>query len=71
MDAIGILTAGGDCPGLNAVVRGVVVRAARHGIETVGILNGWDGLMPGSSWVPSNVIRLASNSAGSTELSAV
>jgi phosphofructokinase-like protein len=45
---IGVLTAGGDCPGLNAVIRGVVVRAAQHGIEVVGIRNGWDGLMEGN-----------------------
>jgi len=44
---VGILTAGGDCPGLNAVVRAVVARSAQHGIEVVGILNGWEGLMDG------------------------
>ena len=44
--AIGILTAGGDCPGLNAVIRAVTVRAVEHhGLRVVGILNGWDGLM--------------------------
>ena len=42
---IGVLTAGGDCPGLNAVIRAVVSRAAERGIEAVGIQNGWDGLM--------------------------
>ncbi|HEU0337164.1 MAG TPA: ATP-dependent 6-phosphofructokinase [Gaiellaceae bacterium] len=48
MDVVGVLTGGGDCPGLNAVVRGVVARAtARHGVEVVGILDGWDGLMDG------------------------
>ncbi len=44
---LGILTAGGDCPGLNAVVRAVVARSERHGIEVVGIQNGWEGLMDG------------------------
>ena len=45
---LGVLTAGGDCPGLNAVIRAVVSRAVvTHGIEVVGILNGWDGLMEG------------------------
>ena len=44
---IGLLTAGGDCPGLNAVIRGVVARARQHGAEVVGILDGWDGLMEG------------------------
>ena len=41
------MTAGGDCPGLNAVVRAVVARSTRHGIEVVGILDGWEGLMDG------------------------
>ena len=44
---IGLLTAGGDCPGLNAVIRGVVARARGHGVDVVGILEGWDGLMEG------------------------
>jgi len=42
---IGLLTAGGDCPGLNAVIRGVVGRADERGEEVLGILNGWEGLM--------------------------
>jgi len=48
MSVIGVLTAGGDCPGLNAVIRGVVSRAhENHGAEVVGIMNGWEGLMDG------------------------
>ena len=42
---IGILTAGGDCPGLNAVVRAVSKNALNHGIEVFGIRNGLDGLV--------------------------
>ncbi|CAB4692855.1 MAG: ATP-dependent 6-phosphofructokinase [Actinobacteria bacterium] len=42
---IGVLTGGGDCPGLNAVIRGVVARAERLGHQSVGILHGWDGLL--------------------------
>ncbi len=42
---IGILTSGGDCAGLNAVIRAVVHSAAHLGWETVGILNGTAGLM--------------------------
>jgi 6-phosphofructokinase 1 len=50
MSVIGVLTAGGDCPGLNAVIRGVVARAVeRRGDEVVGILNGWEGLMDGDT----------------------
>ena len=45
MGVIGVLTAGGDCPGLNAAIRGVVGRAIEHDIEVVGIENGWEGLM--------------------------
>jgi 6-phosphofructokinase 1 len=45
MGVIGVLTAGGDCPGLNAVIRGVVGRAVEHDLEVVGIENGWQGLM--------------------------
>jgi ATP-dependent phosphofructokinase / diphosphate-dependent phosphofructokinase len=48
MKALGILTAGGDCPGLNAVIRGVVARAVgSHDLEVVGVLDGWQGLMEG------------------------
>jgi len=48
MKVLGVLTGGGDCPGLNAVIRGVVVRATEtHGAEVVGIENGWQGLMEG------------------------
>ena len=42
---IGILTSGGDCAGLNAVIRAAVHRAALLGWETVGILNGTAGLL--------------------------
>ncbi len=43
---IGILTGGGDCPGLNAVIRAVVRRAIMHGgYELIGIKSGWRGLL--------------------------
>ncbi|HAH21409.1 MAG: pyrophosphate--fructose-6-phosphate 1-phosphotransferase [Omnitrophica WOR_2 bacterium GWF2_43_52] len=42
---IGILTGGGDCPGLNAVIRAVVRKAINEGYEVVGIKNGWKGLI--------------------------
>jgi ATP-dependent phosphofructokinase / diphosphate-dependent phosphofructokinase len=44
---IGILTGGGDCPGLNAVIRGVVRRAQSFSWEVLGIRNGWLGLIDG------------------------
>ena len=42
---IGILTGGGDCPGLNPVIRAVVRKAFNEGYEVVGIKNGWKGLL--------------------------
>jgi 6-phosphofructokinase 1 len=48
---IAILTGGGDCPGLNAVIRGVVRAAVlEHGWEVIGIEDGYDGLLGTSSW---------------------
>jgi 6-phosphofructokinase len=44
---IGILTGGGDCPGLNAVIRAVVRRALHDDTEILGIKNGWRGLVEG------------------------
>jgi 6-phosphofructokinase 1 len=44
---IGILSGGGDCPGLNAVIRAVVRRADAAGWDCVGILEGWRGLTEG------------------------
>ncbi len=41
---IGILTGGGDVPGLNSVIKGVTYRCAEHGIEVIGIRRGWEGL---------------------------
>lgn len=42
---IGILTGGGDCPGLNAVIRAIVRRAEMLGYHVLGIKNGWLGLV--------------------------
>ncbi len=44
---VGILTGGGDCPGLNAVIRAVVRRSDAAGWDCVGILEGWRGLVEG------------------------
>jgi 6-phosphofructokinase 1 len=44
-ERIGILTGGGDCPGLNAAIRAVVRRALGAGAEVLGIKNGWRGLV--------------------------
>jgi hypothetical protein len=42
---IGIITGGGDCPGLNAVIRAVAKAAAMRGCETLGIRGGYEGLL--------------------------
>ncbi len=44
---IGVLTGGGDCPGLNAVIRAVVRRSTDRGHEMVGVRDGWKGLTDG------------------------
>ena len=45
---IGVLTSGGDAPGMNAVIRAVVRTAGKAGVETVGIMEGYQGLMDGN-----------------------
>jgi len=45
MAKIGILTGGGDCPGLNPVIRAVVRKGVNEGYEIIGIKNGWKGLI--------------------------
>jgi 6-phosphofructokinase 1 len=47
MKTIGVLTGGGDCPGLNAVIRAVVRSGIKYEYETIGIRNGWLGLIDG------------------------
>ena len=44
---IGVLTGGGDCPGLNAVIQAIVVRAEQYGFEVWGIEDGYKGLIEG------------------------
>jgi len=44
---MGVLTGGGDCPGLNAVIRAVVKKGVRSGDSIFGIKNGWSGLING------------------------
>ena len=45
MSKIGILTGGGDCPGLNPVIRAVVRKGFMEGYEIIGIKNGWKGMI--------------------------
>ena len=47
MKRLGILTGGGDCPGLNPVIRAVVRKAHLEGYEVLGIKSGWKGIIEG------------------------
>ena len=44
---IAVLTGGGDCPGLNAVIRAVARRCFASGHEVIGVREGWRGLVDG------------------------
>src|SRR5690625_2234188 len=48
MKKIGILTSGGDAPGMNAAIRAVVRKAIYHDVEIYGIRSGFQGLMEGA-----------------------
>ena len=51
-ERIGIVTGGGDCPGLNAVIRAVVKAAAHRGWEALGFLGGYEGMLEPLSYRP-------------------
>jgi 6-phosphofructokinase 1 len=51
---IGVLTGGGDCPGLNPAIRGIVLRAIDLGYEVIGIKDGWKGLITADA-APINI----------------
>jgi 6-phosphofructokinase 1 len=54
---VGVLTGGGDCPGLNAVIRAVVRKGEKvYGDELVGFLDGWRGVIEGRT-IPLDVER--------------
>src|SRR3954464_14903865 len=46
---VGLLTGGGDCPGLNPALRGAVMRGLDYGFEFTGFLEGWRGLVEGNA----------------------
>ena len=58
MKKIAMLTGGGDCPGLNAVIRAVTRRALIEGYEVIGFRNGWAGVIKGE-FVPLNRDRVS------------
>src|SRR3989442_15839109 len=53
---VGILTGGGDCPGLNAVIRAVVRKIGNAGGTCLGLLEGWRGLLEEKT-TPLNVLE--------------
>jgi 6-phosphofructokinase 1 len=58
---IGVLTGGGDAPGLNPAIRSLTYRAGDDGIEVVGLYDGWEGLLDGfceNTWLlDHNTVR--------------
>lgn len=54
MKKIGVLTSGGDCPGLNAVLRSVVRAAHAEGCEVIGFRDGFEGLLEPASYLVLN-----------------
>ena len=69
---IGILTGGGDAPGLNAAIRGVGRRALAHGDTVIGVKNGWAGLIGDGDFMPmerhffSGILALGGTVLGSS-----
>jgi 6-phosphofructokinase 1 len=56
---IGVLTSGGDCPGLNAVLRGVVRAATNRNWEVIGFHDGFEGLLAADNWEVLDLRRTA------------
>jgi 6-phosphofructokinase 1 len=59
-DRIGIVTGGGDCPGLNAVIRAVAKAAAKRGWETIGFLGGYEGILEPQQYMHLDYQKLSS-----------
>src|SRR5262249_61737717 len=49
---IGVVTGGGDCPGLNAVIGAVARASANHGWECIGVRGGYEGLLEPQQTIP-------------------
>ncbi len=70
---IGILTAGGDCPGLNAAIRALTLAAARRGMDVIGICDGFSGLISNQTIVlsadnVSEILRVGGTMLGTSRL---
>ena len=59
-ERIGIVTGGGDCPGLNAVIRAVAKAAAKRGWETIGFLGGYEGILEPQRYIQLDYQKLGS-----------
>src|SRR5688572_14427886 len=72
INRIGVLTGGGDAPGLNAVIRAVVKCAVNAGIEVIGLEDSFDGLLDPSRTRPltprevTGILRLGGTILGTT-----
>ena len=64
---IGILTGGGDVPGLNSVIKSVVYNATEIGCEVIGIRRGWEGLTHMKR--PEDLYRAAATTASTSDRS--
>src|ERR1041385_3943698 len=53
---IGVLTSGGDSPGMNAAIRAVVRAGIYHGLEVYGIMRGYQG------WIEEDIVKMESRS---------
>lgn len=51
MKRVGVITGGGDCPGLNAVLRGIVLTAVTQGVEVYGFRRGFQGLIDSGEYI--------------------
>ncbi|MCE5267029.1 MAG: 6-phosphofructokinase, partial [Planctomycetaceae bacterium] len=58
-ERIGIVTGGGDCPGLNAVIRAVAKGAAKRNWEAIGFLGGYEGILEPQRYMPLDYNQLS------------
>ncbi|MDO8567917.1 MAG: ATP-dependent 6-phosphofructokinase [Dehalococcoidales bacterium] len=65
---LGIMTGGGDCPGLNAAIRAAAKTAIRRGYQVIGIMDGWRGLVDNQVMVLNDINTSAIIDRGGTIL---
>ena len=73
---IGILTGGGDCPGLNAVIQAVVLSAHRMGVEVMGIRGAWRGFLESDTekltrMATKDILNIGGTILGTTRLNPI